>query len=809
MLRPPPDSTSMTKPRRFYLEIFLISFAALLLEISYTRLISFKLFYYYTYLIIGFALLGIGSGGVLVAIFPRLGRVPIERLLATWCVIGSVTVGIGYYVIALMPVSTRNIWISGGTEIAKLLVLCFALFATFLTIGIMIASLFGRYPERINRLYFADLLGAGFACALVVFLMRAFTPPGCIFLGGLVLAVVGTSLARGQSRPLTYAGVAATALLAVGVVFPQALPDPVTEEMKTIKPDTPRLFAKWSPVFRIDLTLTPYDENDSVRIIHHDGLWGSTLHRFDGDLSHLKKFDKDERSYAFRVTEGPPRQVLIIGAAGGHEILTALYFDVEHVTAVELNPVTTSLLTEHYVEYTGNIANHPRVTLVNDEGRSFLARQTAKYDLIFFVAPDSYSAMNAATAGAFVLSESYLYTVEMLVESLEHLTDDGIIAMHFGEFQYDRKPNRTARYVGTARRALEQLGITDVGRHILVATTPSFLQLSTILVKRNPFTEREIQNFLDNTARLEGGVVRHAWGHALDDGAVNKAISLPEPDLTAWYSAHPYAIAPITDDSPFFWHFARFQKVLQEFREPLTDRDTEDSIGERLLIILIGISVVFAAVFLLLPFVVIRDTWARLPRKGRSFGVFAAIGLGFMFFEISLIQKLTLLLGYPTYSLTVTLMSLLIFTGLGSLATDLYARHRDRVLPALFATIVGLTLFYQYAMGMVADAFLGTSLGLRVAVAVLMTAPLGLVLGAFMPLGLATVGALTTNPTVYVAWGWAVNGFFSVIGSVLTTVLSMTYGFRTVLFLGLVAYALAAALLRSIPYRPGAAGSAD
>ncbi len=90
MLRPPSGSTdiSMSKPRRFYLEIFLISFAALLLEISYTRLISFKLFYYYTYLIIGLALLGIGSGGVLVAIFPRLGRVPIERLLATWCVIG-------------------------------------------------------------------------------------------------------------------------------------------------------------------------------------------------------------------------------------------------------------------------------------------------------------------------------------------------------------------------------------------------------------------------------------------------------------------------------------------------------------------------------------------------------------------------------------------------------------------------------------------------------------------------------------------------------------------------------------------------
>ena len=43
------------------LEIFLISLAALLLEISYTRVSSFKLSSYFTYLIIGFAMLGIGA----------------------------------------------------------------------------------------------------------------------------------------------------------------------------------------------------------------------------------------------------------------------------------------------------------------------------------------------------------------------------------------------------------------------------------------------------------------------------------------------------------------------------------------------------------------------------------------------------------------------------------------------------------------------------------------------------------------------------------------------------------------------------
>ena len=61
-----------------------------------------------------------------------------------------------------------------------------------------------------------------------------------------------------------------------------------------------------------------------------------------------------------------------------------------------------------------------------------------------------------------------------------------------------------------------------------------------------------------------------------------------------------------------------------------------------------------AAVFLLAPFVAVRRTWRQLPSKGTSAVYFAALGLGFMFFEITMIQRLVQFLGYPTYSLTVT-----------------------------------------------------------------------------------------------------------------------------------------------------------
>ena len=43
-----------------------------------------------------------------------------------------------------------------------------------------------------------------------------------------------------------------------------------------------------------------------------------------------------------------------------------------------------------------------------------------------------------------MLSESYLYTTEMIEETLEHLDDDGIMVVQFGELDFSGAPNRTA-----------------------------------------------------------------------------------------------------------------------------------------------------------------------------------------------------------------------------------------------------------------------------------------------------------------------------------------------------------------------------
>jgi MFS family permease len=789
-------------------EILLVSFAGLLLEIAYTRIISFKLFYYYTYLVIGLALLGIGTGGVIVTISKRLRSASTDAVLLWSFLLGAASILVGYCVVAFTTIDTLAIWEYGTTasftNVARLVVICFALFASFIAVGVVVSTLFGRRSEAIGRLYFADLIGAGLACAIVVSLLGWIGPPATILLAGLIMALVAVRIAvRDRSSRVAPVAAVLSAVLLVGVVAPGLLPRQREDATKVDLRDDNTVYSAWSPIFRVDVA----EVSPDLRVLYHDGLHGSGIYRFNGDVKTLGRFDSDPRLFPFATAGAPPKRVLIIGAAGGNEVLASLHFHAGHIDAVELNPVTYDLVTDTMADYSGHLAENPKVNYVKGDGRSYLARSAKDYDLVWFPAPDSYSASNAASAGAFVLSESYLYTSETIKSSLEHLRGNGILAAQFGEFDYSAKPNRTTRYVATARKALDELGVDDPRRHIIVATSPIGVggTLSTILVKRTPFTSAQADRLVASLDDVPQSKLRYAPGHAVRVAAdspganpVADVATVPNRRLDQWFDAYPYDVRPISDDGPFFWHFTPFDDVIANFGNPIDRNDFEDAVGERVLLLLLGVALAFAAVFLLLPFVAIRDTWVTLPRKARSALYFAALGLGFIFFEVTLIQRLTLFLGYPTYSLTVTLMSILIFTGIGALLSDRWKEQPRRVLPWLLAAITALTLFYEFALTPLTDGLLGLPLAARVPIAFVLLAPLGLCLGTFMPLGLGAVADLTEHKREYVAWGWAVNGFASVVGAVLTTILAMSFGFRVVMLVALAVYAVAVLALRGL-----------
>jgi spermidine synthase len=790
--------------RKLYPETFLVALAVILLEISYTRVFSYKLVYYFTYVVIGISLLGLGAGGVFVAVFERLRRMEPEKLLVRCCLGAAVLVLIGYFVVAELPLNLfRMVRGDAGVlfaEGAKLAVVIAFLFAPFLAGGIALSIIFSTQTERIGRLYFVDLIGAAFGCIIIIPAISWISPPGAVLLAGLAFALAGLRLARleGPTWLRATAGVAFLALL--GVLFPGLLPDPVRDRIKGTDQATP-LFSRWSPVFRVDVVPVP-GVTPAVNFLIHDGTLGSSMIQWDGDPGSLTRYETMDRSYPFRLLRPKPR-VAIIGSAGGNEILASLRLGAGKITGIELNPVTVSLLTDHFAEFTGHLTKDSRVRVVNAEGRSFLKSSGEEFDLIWLVAPDSYAAMNAATSGAFVLSESYLYTREMIVEAIEHLDPDGILCAQFGELDFDVKPNRVVRYLGTAREAFAELGIDDFKGHVAVAVAPGFgrLNSSTILLKKSPFTPADLDALKKAVATVPDAKLVYAGDTRDPSGMVAKTIELEGDELERFYEEHPYRVRPISDDSPFFWHFVGFDTLLggESGQERM---NVEEGVGERLLLVLLAFATLFAAVFLLLPLVAIRDVWRAIPYKLESGLYFASLGLGFMFLEVALIQKLTLFLGYPTYSLTVTLFAILVSTGIGSLLSERYAAQRNRAFQALLGALVVLFVVYQLVLAPIIHEGVGWPFSIRVALTVLFLMPLGLVLGAFMPLGLRSVAAVTPHRQEYVAWCWAVNGFFSVVASVLSTILSMTIGFRMVMLVGLVIYVLGVSAFRRLP-EPG------
>src|SRR6476646_6302298 len=197
--------------------IFLVSLAGLLLEVGYTRIVSYKLWYYYTYLVIGLALLGIGSGSVFVAVCTPVRRWSTDRIIAIASIWGAVSIAIGFLVVAVLHVDTIVIWDYGTrasvTNLLRLGVICFAIFATFIAFGVIVSVLLGRAKHGVSRMYFSDLVGAGLGCFLAIPLITRLGPPRVVMLAAVVFAVVGVLSCRPKSVLFGFAGITAAVLV--------------------------------------------------------------------------------------------------------------------------------------------------------------------------------------------------------------------------------------------------------------------------------------------------------------------------------------------------------------------------------------------------------------------------------------------------------------------------------------------------------------------------------------------------------------------------------------------------------------------
>ncbi len=483
----------------------------------------------------------------------------------------------------------------------------------------------------------------------------------------------------------------------------------------------------------------------------------------------------------------------MIGPGGGRDLASALVFGATRVDGVEINPIIADdVMRTRFHAFSGGIYTHPGVNVVVDDGRSFVRRSTVKYDVIQASLVDTWA---ATAAGAYTLTENTLYTVEAFNDYLDHLTDDGVLTITRWVFD-------GLRLVSLAQAALEARGL-EAGAHLAVI---QHQRVATFLLKKSPFTTDEVAT-LERVSADMGfrvlyvpGTVAKAdtEGEELVDGTSpgDYARLITTDDRERFYDNYPQDIRPTTDDRPFFFHTTKLEHQFQV----AFGRSMLFGNGLSALLTLMGISGSLVVLFVVLPLAL---TGSARPAGWLPWLVyFGALGAGFMLIEVAILQRFVLLLGHPVYSLTVTLFSLLLGTGLGAA----WSRRLDG--PGLArATAIAIV-----AIAMVAVAFVGAvgpiiswavpfSRPARLAVALCVLVPVGMLLGVPMPAGIRLLSARTPQ---MLTWAWGMNGALSVVGATLAIFIAMNWGFQVTLLAAAATYLLGlGALLVASNARPG------
>jgi hypothetical protein len=788
--------------------IFLLTVGVLLLEIASTRIFSFSLWYHFTYVAISIALLGFGASGTLLASSSRLARIPADRLLAQSMLVSAAGAVVLLLAIAYIRVEPFAIARDPG-QFIRLVLLFLLCSIPFLTSGMALAVAF-RVTISPNGVYFADLLGAGAGCALAVGAIWIFGSPGTVALSSALF--VGAALMAAPPRARLAYGAAGSAMIAAAVavaVFVPLRPSPEKLPARMMAAGVEPSYSRWSPIFRVDVYPEPVPGGSGTRglspkysgpasphikYISHDGFAEAPMYAFSGDDKELDFLAHSLSAAPYQVASQP--SVLVIGLGGGFDILNARRNGAAKVKGIELDPLTVDIVKNIEADFNGHILSAPNVDVISAEGRSFLRHSRERWDLIQMTEVDTLAAMSS---GAYMLAESYLNTRESMTEYLEHLAPGGTLSILMVDLPWKtRRARFSLRHLMNFLGAAEALGIQKPAGHVAILAAPPYLEM---MLKRDPWSAADIET-LRQFAEREGFEIWHLPGTAAPT-PYSELLNATPAERVQFVDNYPLNVRATTDDRPFFFHHYRWKDLLSSENWEF-DGGIVLATGQVVLAAILLVSLLSAMLLIIGPLV--GKAALRGEHAGRFGLYFASLGLGFMFIEISLIQRFILFLGHPTYSVAVILLALLSWTGVGAYWSGRVNLPPKRIIGLAFGALVVLIGFYAWMVPAFFAYWLGSSAVWRYALTVALLFPLGLVLGVFFPAGITLV---RQHNELLVPWAWGANGAASVVGSILSIVLALSIGFQGVLYVaGLVYLAGIAALFSVRPPANAKAGPA-
>lgn len=753
----------------------LVTACTLAQQVVITRLFSAVLAYHFSFLAISIALFGTGAAALIVYLKPSWFSGGTHAELAKWTGLFAGSLVIAPLILVRLTLTGFEAPTVGfGFNLAAACVV--AAVPPFAS-GVVVALAIARFADRIGPVYAADLVGAGAGALGVVPALWLGPAPILLVALGLICAVAAVAFAP-RSLGVRRTGIAVGGgglLVIIAGIFTPIL---YLEPGYTLPEGTVKHGERWTPLARVFGYKIPGEAGPAL--LFYDRVYAPVPVVQGDKLPDWKELRTGPASIGFELA-GPGR-ALIIGGGGGRDIYNALSSKQAPVDVIELIHGNRQAVDEFLGEMSGKPYSREGVSTVIGDGRSILARRDTKYDQIHIGFTDT---LTANAAQGFALTENNLYTVEAFQEYFDHLTPKGILNV-----------SRLLKLVGDEAlrttvltlAALEARGIEDPFKHIIVVLGSDFLgpPTGTVLARLTPFTDEEV-------AQVRALAAERADGLLLAPGGPNQrewADLANAPSIQAFCNSYPLDVCAPTDNKPFFFSMHRLSDWSAGLSEGYLYSTSPYSILMLTLVILLGMSVVG----FVLPLVLVRR--GKAPTAS-SLLYFAAIGLGFLLFEIVLIQRFVLFLGYPTYALSVVLFALLLSSGAGAFYSS---RLSDTKGPLVIILAIAAGLMGLSAVGL--EPLLASSIELpfaaRVILVVAVLAPIGACLGMAMPLGLRRFQQLHPDG---VAYAWGVNGIASVLASVLGMAVAINFGFivATLVATGCYVFALLHAMVGKWP----------
>lgn len=755
------------------LGIGLLAGATLLAELILTRVLSAGLYHHIAFVVLSTALLGTGVAAVWVSTRTQRGaladHVPGRAALLfavslPLCFALSQWVGAEPLMVAEDPAQGLRMGLTYGL-----------LAVPFFFAGLGISALLTQHTQEATRLYGADLLGAAAGSLTGLFAVHLARGPDALWLAaaggaGAAWALWGPR-AKGRGLPGALSGllvllslvrvlvpggswlplhISASKTTRGGEPFSEVLADPARTPMTT-----------WTTGARVDRVRFAQGLD---RLVIDAGT--AAVRIPPGDFRPAKS----DATLPYELHPGG--RFLILGAGAGWEVAEALAFGAREVHAVEINPAVAA-------QVPASLAQDPRVQLVVDEGRSFAERAEGPYDGIIMV----HTISNAASAsGALHLAEDFLLTQEALERFFELLSPHGLLFITRPEVQLPRLLN-TARAASAGSIGARSMLWAERSRG------SSFYGALLVSPQRlDPAVQATVR---ERIASRRGLRLIAGPGQVPSDPLFEALLAEPFHG-TAAQALSPSLLTPAEDDRPFFHQRRRLSDLRwADVTAALSSQSRarmaleDQPLAELSSVVVLLETVVVGGLALMLPVLLGRRRRGNGPAPrgvGRVVLYFSGLGLGFMLLEVSLIQRLSLLLGQPALAIAVVFTGLLVGAGLGSLLAPRWPQPRMAV---VFAA--AWTLVLAFLLPALSRYGLGWSAAARVPLAFLVAFFTGLALGSPFPLGLQRLDA------PWVPWAFAVNAFTSVAATVLALLLAAELGFFVVTLVAAGAYGLAAA----------------